>query len=153
MKVSKEIKKKRLYYLNINKIVIPKKLPGGEIQPHFWYVIYEDNLLRPKILNKSFKSKVFAKQYINSNLSEYKTNILYGKDLVKYGFNEFHKSYRYLTGKYSKDLETSGDSYAFLKELSFQRRKTLRTMYRRNLRRILKKLIENGYTETIFFDR
>lgn len=152
-KPSKLTKRRRILYRNLNKWQIPSKLPGGEIQPHLWYVIYEINLLKPKILNKAFKSKVHANEYINRNMSKYRTNLLYGKNLVDMGFNELHKSYRSLTGKYHKDLVTSGDTYTFDKELPPQRRKSLRTLFRRNLRRVLIKIVRDGKKEDAFYDR
>lgn len=143
----------RLVFRNLNKIAIPKRLPGGGIQPHLWYIVYEDNLLKPKILNKSFKSKVFAETYIEANLWDKPTHILYGKYLVNMGINELHKSYRDLTGGYHEDTKSRGISYNFTTELSPQRRKSLRTLYRRNLRRVLIKIMKRGHKGSIFFNR
>lgn len=123
------------------KVEIPKKTPGGSIDSRLWYIIYEDNLLKPKILNKSFKSIVFARQYAVGNLSKHRYNILQGSVLLDYGYERAYRNLKSLTGKSSK---TAGILYSFPQELPAQRRKTLRTMYRRNMRRLLLKLMNHG---------
>lgn len=119
----------------------------GVINPNHWYVIYEDNLLKPKVLKYSFKSRFFANQYLtDKQFKAHRFNILRGSTLIEYGFDKVNpNSDRALIGKASS---YRGINYAFPSELSRQRKKTLRTMYRRNYRRLMIKLLEHGKAKT-----
>lgn len=116
---------------------------SGVINPAHWYVIYEDNILKPKILKYGFKSKFFATQYVtDKQLTVHRFNVLKGSVLIDYGFIKINqKSAKALLGK---DTKFRGNNYAFPAELSKQRKKTLRTMYRRNYRRLMLKLLTHG---------
>lgn len=110
------------------------------IVPDLWYIIYEKNLLAPKILRYSFRDKLFAKNYAEKRLKNVtRYNVLKGSDLINFGFKRASKAMS------AFNIKSDGDSvhkYHYPEGLQTQRKKTMRTMYRRNYRRFLKKIME-----------
>lgn len=130
------------------------KVPNREfdkkvIVDELWYIIWEANLLKPKIFKYSFVSDIFAASFANKHLQDKPYYISKGKDLKEFGLLKVNIKLAY-TGK--KTIGTLPYKYDFPEGLSYQRKKTLRTMYRRNLRRSLLKLlkIENKKTMDIY---
>lgn len=106
-----------------------------------WYIIIEENLLNPIALRLNFKEKIYAYDYVEQYLSKKKILIVQGKELIEYGINILSSPLIHRKNsdrKYSNDTQTI---YYFNPELSIQRRKTLRTVYRRRLKRNLLRLI------------
>lgn len=130
--------KRSFEYKDLMKVEIPKRTVG-EIHTQYWYVIWEKELLKPRVLKYAFRAKYFAQAYCSKNLRNYKYNILSGETLIEFGFVQAYKSLRSVSGEKNK----GAFNYQFPSELSQQRKKTLRTMYRRNFRRILLKLMKH----------
>ena len=125
-------------YRELNQIEIPKKpIITGVIHPKLYYVVWEENLLKPKILKYSFASHFFANGYAKSKLKGYRYNVLSGETLIEFGIDYADLKLRDATG----EKNTRGVKYNFHPQLSQQRKKTLRNLYRRNQRRLLKKLL------------
>lgn len=111
------------------------------IIPEFWYIIYEENLLAPKILRYSFRAESFAKSYALKRLKGSRYNILSGATLISFGFE---RAYRRNSTPATPHAGSHTHKYDYPDGLPFQRKKTIRTMYRRNYRRLLKKLLEHN---------
>lgn len=125
-------------YSKLMQIKIPKREFKAEIVEGMYYVIYEENLLKPKLLKYSFRGYYHAQKYCDKHLSKHRYNILEGSILIGFGFDKAHKSLRSVSG-----IKGAGAfNYTYPKELDAQRKKTLRTMYRRNYRRLLAKLLK-----------
>lgn len=124
-------------YSKLMEVEIPDRL-ADLVVPGMWYIIWEKNLLKPQVLKYPFRGEYFAQTYADKKLKNYKYNILDGETLINYGFNRAMKSLKELTDNPRGEIK-----YQFPEELSQQRKKTLRTMYRRNLRRLLIKLMSN----------
>lgn len=111
-----------------------------EVRNDLWYIVWENNLLQPKIFKYSFVSDYFAKTFATKYLSNTYYAIFKGKELKQFGLHKAYINVRY-TG--SREKWDSSHKYDWPIGLSKQRRKTLRTQYRRNLRRKLIKLFKN----------
>ena len=135
---SKGTKKLISRYRELNQTGIPKKpIITGVIHPQLFYIVWEENLLKPRILKYSFASAFFATSYAKSKLKGYRYNILSGETLMEFGIDYADFKLREATG----ERNTRIAKYHFHPELSQQRKKTLRNLYRRNQRRLLIKLL------------
>ena len=137
-----EVKEERLIskYRELNTIEIPKRsIISGVIVPDLYYIVWEENLLKPKIFKYAFASHFFANGYANKKLKNFRYNILSGKTLMEFGIEYADLKMRDATGEKDKSLRWT--KYNFHPQLSQQRKKTLRNLYRRNQRRLLKKLL------------
>lgn len=111
-----------------------------EVQPDLWYIVWENNLIQPKIFKYSFISDYFAKTFATKYLSDTHYAIFKGQDLLDFGMVKAYINVRY-TG--SREKIDASYKYDWPIGLSKTRRKTMRTQYRRNLRRKLIKLFKN----------
>lgn len=128
-------------YKEVMKVEIPvKDIEHRKIVKGMWYVIWEKTILKPTILKYAFRGEYFAEKYCEKHLKGYNYNILPGSVLLELGFEKAHRALRSVAG-----IKNAGAfNYNFPDELDQQRKKTLRTMYRRNLRRLYLKLIKHG---------
>lgn len=122
------------------KVDIPKRAFKGEIVKGMYYVIYEESFLKPQILKYSFRGQFYAKEYCKKHIPDKRYNVLEGSILLDLGFEKAYRSMRSV----AKIRKAGAVNYNFPEELSPQRKKTLRTMYRRNYRRLMTKLINHG---------
>lgn len=151
MSYLKDLHKKQLkrskQYRKLLGIAIPNRTDNPkEVIDDLWYIIWEENLLKPKIFKYSFVTDYFAIHFANKHLQDKPYYIILGKDLKQFGILKVNIGLRY-TGTITKG--TLPHKYDFPKELSLQRKKTLRTMYRRNLRRLLMKLLKKKNKKTM----
>lgn len=142
-KKAKELVRRRNLYKTLNRIPLPKRNSDDlkAIEPELYYVVWEKNLAKPKILRYSFISKYFALVFVQKRLQGYRHNIIKGKHLMEFGITHARTKLRQLDMDGSKDPITR---YSFPDGLSHQNRKTQRTLYRRNLRRLLNKNENDG---------
>lgn len=127
---------KRLLGMNIpDRDGVDKK----KIMSDLWYIVWEYNIMKPKIFKYSFVTDIFAISFAQKHLSGKPFYICKGKDLKTFGVLKVDVGLRY-TG--ARQPGTLPHKYDFPNGLSLQRKKTLRTMYRRNLRRLLMKLLK-----------
>lgn len=105
------------------------------IKPDVWYVVYEKSLVKFVVLKYEFKEKSFAKLYIDDKLSKKYQHlfILRGDSLINLGIKDIPRFG--LSSSVINKVAAVKRFYYFPDELPVQRRKTLRTIYRRNLKR------------------
>lgn len=139
--------KRSKQYRKLLGIKVPNRaVDQKKVVDDLWYIIWENNLLKPKIFKYSFVSDYFAISFANKHLKDKPYYICKGKDLKEWGLLSVNIGLRYIG---TKTLGTLPWKYDFPEGLSLQRKKTLRTMYRRNLRRSLFKLLEKKNTKTM----
>lgn len=127
-------------YKQLNTIPIPKRgLILTVIQEELWYIVWEENLLKPKIFNYAFTSEYHATKFATTYLDTYRYNILPGLTLIKYDFEVTDVNISKATGE--KQSKSPPNKYCLHPDLPKQRKKTLRNLYRRNQRRLLLKLL------------
>lgn len=128
-------------YKKLNTIPIPKRgLIVTVIVPDLYYIIWEKSLLKPQVFNYAFASQYHAIKFAQQFLNENRYNILIGKTLNSYGFDVTTINVSKATEV--KIYKSPPNKYGLHIELSKQRKKTLRNLYRRNSRRLLLKLLE-----------
>lgn len=130
------LENRRSLYRGLNTIKLPERDKSDlqAIMPKLYYIIWEKYLTKPKIFRYSFISEYFAHAFADKRLQGYRYNILPGKELLNFGITHAKTKLK------NVDLDGSKDSlikYAFPDNLSAQNKKTMRTLYRRNLRRLL----------------
>lgn len=133
-----------------SKYKILNKIPLGDLNHthrvvvNSYYIVYEKTLLEPKILNYPFKERYFANRYVLRYLSSVNTFICQGKELLELGFDK--PLGKATTRKHQTDYLRWCGLYGLNTDLTKQQRKSLRTNYRRQFRRRLIKLLNNGKT-------
>lgn len=143
-KKKSRLRKRRLLYRSLNKIPIPKRNTEDlkAIDPLMYYVIWEKVLTKPKVFRYSFVSEYFAMVFCKRRLSQYPYNIMKGSDLIGFGITHARTKLRNVELDGSQEIHTR---YTFPDGISKQNKKSMRTLYRRNLRRLLiKKDKQNG---------
>lgn len=121
----------------------------GDVKPikeNRWYVVYEENLLKPVCLHYPFKEEVFAVAYVLENMPEKRTFIITGKELREYGITLLPSKGKHSKAKVRKVKHDTQTKYYFNPLIPKQRRKTLRTIYRRRNKRNLQRLINDKRT-------
>jgi hypothetical protein len=117
-------------------VPIEQRIDTYTIRPGFYYVVIEKDLRKPKILKRPFRDSLFAYKFIMKYYKETPTIVMKGQDLINLGILK------------SNALHTPNARgsirYSFPKGLDPQRRKTMRTMFRRNLRRLILKYLQHG---------
>lgn len=125
---------RRKHYQGINKEAFPKRKSGvKDVLPDHYYVVWEKNLLSPKIVRLHFASEYAALKYAINNILDGRFNVLAGPELIKHGLLRALTRIKRHSGKQHK--------YYFNPDLPKQRQKTLRTLNRRNARRNARKLL------------
>lgn len=123
-----------------------KEEKEGKIKPirvDRYYVVYEENLLKPVCLHYHFKEAHFAFAYVSENMPDKRTFIVTGEELMLYGITELPSITAHRKAKIRKVQFETQHEYYFSPYLPKQRRKTLRTIYRRRNRRNLLRLIND----------
>jgi hypothetical protein len=133
-----KLKKRRELYRHLNTIPLPKRNPFDlkAIEPKMFYVIWEKQLTRPRVMRYSFISRYFALVFCQKRLKNYAYNIMRGEELLSFGMTHARTKLIHLEMDGSKDGTTR---YSFPDGMPAQNKKTQRTLYRRNLRRLLNK--------------
>lgn len=133
LKRSKQYRK--LLGINLPDRAKDKKKVVGNL----WYIVWEKNLLKPKLFKYSFVTDYFAISFANKWLKDKPFYVVKGSDLKVFGILRVNIRLSYA---HKHNQSTLPYKYDFPEGLSLQRKKTLRTMYRRNLRRLLLKLLK-----------
>lgn len=133
MKAKKPQRSKSISDPDFLKIKIPEREDNKKVAPSLWYVIYEADLRNPRVLNMSFRDDYHAKKFCEQYLSEARYNIILGSELIKFGITKVKNRLSQVVNEKKKNAQ----KYSFHPELDWKKRKTLRTMYRRTLRRNL----------------
>jgi hypothetical protein len=139
---SERLAQRRYQNLLLSRIKLPdtNKDDLRAIVPELYYVVWEKSLYKPKIFRYSFASEYFAKLFCErkiEGLSQY--NIITGQDLLDFGITHARTRLR------NVEISGIGESqikYNYPDGISAQNKKTLRTLYRRNTRRLLSKTIK-----------
>lgn len=138
------LRKRRAFFRALNQVPIPKRNKEDlkAVDPIMYYVVWERVLTKPKVFRYSFVSRYFAMVFCEKRLKKYKHNIVKGSDLIGFGITHARTKLRNVELDGSKEIHTR---YDFPDGISPQNKKSLRTLYRRNLRRLLiKKEKQNG---------
>lgn len=123
----------------LNELEIPKRgILIRKIVPDLYYIIWEKNILKPRVFKYAFADDYHAKKFAMRYLFDNRYNVLIGQTLLDYGIDISIAKVREAAKIKQQVIPLK---YALHPDLPFRRKKTLRTLYRRNQRRLLLKLL------------